>query len=132
MGAQEIVDVGREPALVAELEAVPPAWQRLERIRQPLVVAMEVRRQLPEDRAELRRPDERLDPLVEPFDPAAEVGEPPQVREVAARLDREREARRRLLDPARDGLAPREPVEGRVDLDRVEERRVVLQPPGLR
>ena len=50
------------------------------------------------------------------------------MRQVARRLDREDEARRRLLHPARDRRAARQPVERRVHLDRVEELRVVLEP----
>src|SRR6266542_544615 len=50
--AQERVDVPGEPALVPELEAVPLAVrQLLERVGEPLVVALERARQLPEDRA---------------------------------------------------------------------------------
>src|SRR5205823_13388126 len=85
-----------------------------------------------EDRTELRCPDQWLDPLVEGGDALGEVAQPLHVREVAARLDREREAVRGLLDPARHGGALREAVERRVDLDGVEERRVVLEPAARR
>ena len=44
-------------------------------------------------------------------------------------LDRVGEARRRLLAPALDGFDRRQAVEGAVELDRREERRVVLEPP---
>ena len=55
---------------------------------------------------------------------ARRVAQPLHVREVAARLDREDEVVGRLGDPARDRVAARQPVEGRVHLDRVE-------PPGV-
>src|SRR5438552_5023616 len=50
------------------------------------------------------------------------------MRDVAAHLDREQESRRGRPDPVRDHLALREPVEGRVHLDRVEMARVVVEP----
>src|SRR5439155_24747618 len=73
--AQERVDVLAEPALVPELEAVATGRKAVERLRQPLVVAPEVGGQLPEDGAELRRAEERLDPLVETLQPLAQVAE---------------------------------------------------------
>jgi hypothetical protein len=69
MLAQELVDLRREPALVPELEAVPPRAERLERRPQTVVVAVEVRGELPENRPHLRRASERLDPFVEALDP---------------------------------------------------------------
>src|SRR5438093_5454298 len=50
--AQERVDLGRKPALVAELEGVAAGRQLGQRAREALVVAPELRRQLPEQRAE--------------------------------------------------------------------------------
>ena len=64
MLAQERVDVAVEPALVAELEAVAARRELVERGGEALVVAPEVRRQLPDDRAELARLDQRHDALV--------------------------------------------------------------------
>src|SRR5436305_359457 len=61
---QQGVDVAGEPAAVAELEAVPPLGQCGKSALEPLLVALEVRRQLPDDRPELRRLGERRDPLV--------------------------------------------------------------------
>src|SRR5207249_964558 len=103
-----------------------------ERVGEPLVVAVEALRELPENRTELRRVDERLDPLVEALESLTEVGQTLDVRQEAARLHREDEVRRSLLDPARDRVPLREAVEGRVDLDRVEDRRVVLEPAARR
>jgi len=57
---------------------------------------------------------------------AADVGH------VAARLYREDETGRRRLDPVLDRRALLQPVEGRVDLDRVEDLGVALQPAPLR
>src|SRR5205823_14266155 len=68
VAAQELVDLGRKPRLVTELEAVTAAWQRLERSREPLVVAPKAGRQLPQHRAELWRLDQRADARVEEFD----------------------------------------------------------------
>src|SRR5207245_940876 len=95
---------------------------------EPLVVAVEVGRELPQHGAELGRADERLDPLVEAPDPGADVGQPLHVREIAARLDGEEEARRGRSHPVSHDLAPRQPVEGRVHLDRVEVARVEGEP----
>src|SRR5205814_10066415 len=62
MLTKQRVDVLVEPARVAELERVTLLLRKpLERVRQPRVVAPEVRRKLPEDRAELRRADQRID-----------------------------------------------------------------------
>ena len=127
--AEQPVDLVDVPARLAELEGVAAGGSASSAACEPLVVALEVRRQLPEDGPQLRRPRERLDPLVEAGEPAFEVGEPLEVRDVAAHLDREAEVLGRLLDPARDRVAPGQAVEGVVDLDRVEERRVVLEPP---
>src|SRR5262245_842917 len=81
--SEELVHRGLEPALVAELEAVALGWELAERLREQLVVALEVRWQLPDDRSELSRVDQRLHPLVVALDPLADVPEPPHVREVA-------------------------------------------------
>src|SRR6266511_631667 len=127
--AQQRIDVGVEPARVAKLEAMALLLrQALEGGREPPVVALEVRRQLPEDRAELRRAEQRLDARVEAVEPRPEFVEPLDVRQVARRLDREGESRWRLLHPARHRRAPGEPVESRFHLHGVEELRVVLEP----
>ena len=99
-----------------------PHRQRVQGRLQPRVVATEGARKLEEDGAELRRPGERLDPLGEAHEPVADPGQPLHVGEVAARLDREDEVRRRLLDPRGDRPASGQAVERGVNLDRVEER----------
>ena len=67
--AQQRVDVRPEPALVAELERVPAGRDPLQGSGQPLVVALEVRRQLPEDRPELVALDQRRDRRVVAVEP---------------------------------------------------------------
>ena len=127
-GTQQVVDLVGEPARVAELERVSAGRQCSQRRRQPLVVPVKVRRQLPEHRSQLPRHDERLDPLVEPPHALVHVRKPLDVCEVATRLHCENEPRRRPLGPPADSRGGREPVEGRVHLDRVEERGVVVEP----
>src|SRR5690348_8432756 len=51
--AEQGVDVGREPALVAELDGVAPGRECVEKGCEPLVVAVEIARKLPEHRPEL-------------------------------------------------------------------------------
>jgi len=116
---------------MAELEAVAAGRQQRQRAAEPIVVALEVRGELPDDRTELAGLDQRFDALVVAPDPLREVLKAPDVGHVAARLGGEDEVRRSLLDPARDGLARGEPVEGRIDLDGVENLRVVLEPASL-
>ena len=130
--AELLVDRLREPALVPELEAVAARRQQRERAAEPVVVAVEVRRELPHDRAELAGLGQRLDALVVAADALGEVLKPLDVGHVAARLAGEREVLRRLLDPARDGVGRGQPVEGRVHLDGVEHLRVALEPAALR
>ena len=72
-----------------ELERVPPGRKRGERGREPLVVAREVRRQLPQERAELAK---RIDALEEAPEPRLELTQPLDVGDVARDLDREAEA----------------------------------------
>src|SRR5439155_20818966 len=123
--AQKRIDVIDEPARVAELDAMPPGRQPLECLRQSLIVASKGRRQLPQDGTELRRAYERLDPLVEALETQPEVAQPLYVGQVAARLDGEEKAGRRMLHPGCDRGSRGQPVEGRGHLDRVEDRRVV-------
>src|SRR5437867_5187613 len=106
--AQQRVDVLDEPAGVAELETVAAGRDARERVGEPLVVAMKALRQLPEDRTELGRVDERLDSLVEALESLAEVGQALDVRQEPARLHREDEVRRSLLDPAANRVPLRE------------------------
>src|SRR5205807_3773788 len=99
---EQVVDRLDEPACVPELEAMAAGRKRLERSRQAFVVALEGRRELPEHGPELRRAYEWLDALVVARHPTAQIREPLDVRQVAARLDREEEVRWRLSDPAGD------------------------------
>jgi hypothetical protein len=115
-----------------ELEAVPAGGQLTEGAGEPVVVAPKGARKLPEHRAHLWRSCERLDSLVEALQTRPEIGEALHVGQVAAHLDGEDEPRRALLDPTGDSRAVREPVEGVVDLDRVKELRVVLEPAARR
>src|SRR5665647_3414885 len=131
--AQQCVDLLCEPARMAELEAVALlARQSCKRVREPLVVALERRWKLPEDRPHLRAVEQRLEPLGETLEPGAELEQALDVREVPRSLDREEEARRRDALPVGDGVAAGQPVEGAVDLDRVEVPRVVLEPRARR
>jgi hypothetical protein len=104
VSAQQLVDGFGEPALVAELEAVAPGRQQGQRAAEPVEVALEVRGELPDDRAELFGLDERLDGLVVAPDALSQVLEALDVREVSAGLRGEYEVGRRLLDPARHGV----------------------------
>src|ERR687898_209012 len=113
---------------MTKLEAVSAAGQRGQRRGETRVVPLEGRRQLPEHRAELWRAGKRLQRLVEAGNSGLEAREAPDVGDVAAHLHGEEELWRRCLHPAAHGRLPREPVEGVVDLDGVEERRVVLEP----
>src|SRR5215212_4080178 len=117
---------------MAELERMPARRQEVERRRQPRDVAPEALGQLPQDRAHLGRRGERCDAGVEAFDALLDVREPLHVREELARLGGEHELQRRLLQPGGDRLRLGEPVERGVDLDGVEERRVVLEPAARR
>src|SRR3954454_14052698 len=67
---ERVVGLLDEPRGMPELDAVPLfLWEAGERVTQPLVVALEGRRQLPEQRPHLRRAQQRLDPLVEALEP---------------------------------------------------------------
>src|SRR5262249_44677076 len=93
MGAQQRVDVVREPARMPELEGMPPGRERRECAREPVVVPMEPLRKLPEYRAELRRPDERADRLVKARDAVGEITQPVDVREIGSPSPRRRSQR---------------------------------------
>src|SRR5690242_13154839 len=114
---------------MAELHAVPQlAGQACESPGEPLVVAAESRRQLPEERAELGRTEQWLDALEEALEPGPHVPQTLDMCEIARRLDREEEVAGCPFDPVRDRVAARQPVEGRVHLHRVEALRVELEP----
>src|SRR4051794_7964073 len=131
--AEERHHVGREPTLVPKLNSVPlPGRKIVERGGEPLVVALEGRRQLPEERPELRRAKQRLDPVVEDREVRRDLAQALDVRHVAADLDGEQEVRRRLGHPARDHLPLGQAGEGHVDLDPVEGLRVEREPVARR
>src|SRR5215218_4118317 len=129
--SEEPVDLVGEPARMAEFEAMAARRQSRESAREALVVPVEVARKLPQDRAHLRRLAKRLDPLVEALYSRSHVRQPLHVREEATCLDSEQESWRRPFHPAGDGRARGQTVEGVVDLDGVEERRVMLEPAAL-
>src|SRR3954454_22418080 len=108
---QQVVDRGLEPALVAKLEAVAAGRQLGHSAGKQLVVALEVRRQLPDDGAELARLHERLDPLVVADHALADVAQAPDVRQLATGLDAEDEVLGRVLHPAGHGVPGGQPVE---------------------
>src|SRR4051794_1558056 len=132
VGAQQLVDLVDEPAVVAKLEAVPAGRELLERRGQACVIAAEAGRQLPEHRPQLRRLDQRADPLVEELDARRQLAEPLDVRRVAAHLHGEEEPGRRLLHPVGDRRLARQPVEGGVHLDGVEVLGIELEPAASR
>ncbi|HET6623463.1 MAG TPA: hypothetical protein VFG70_02945 [Gaiellaceae bacterium] len=111
-----------------KLEAVTAGRQRHERVGEPVVVALEVLRELPQDRAELAGVLQRLERLEQALDVAGDQPEALDVREVPARLHREEKAVWGLRRPAGNRLPRRQAVEGRVHLDRVEHLRVALEP----
>src|SRR5207249_809848 len=92
----------------------------------------EGRRQLPQERPELRRLEQRLDPLEQERQMLVRLEQALDVRDVAADLHREDEVRRALRHPARDGSRAGQAVEGVVQLDGVEVLRVVAEPAGGR
>ena len=130
--AQELVDVLGEPARVPELEGVAAGRQRLERTGEDVVVPLEARRQLPEQRPELAGSAQWLDACVHPLHSLSHASQALHVRQVTARLHREKEVVRCSLCPALDRLHGRQSVEGRIDLHSVEHVRVELEPPGRR
>jgi len=121
-----------KPAGVAELDRVPPVGQGVEPRAETFVVAVEVRRQLPQHRTETAGLDQGFDPLVEALDALTEVAQTPDVCQIATRLDGEGERIGRLAHPRRDRFPARQSVEGRVDLDGVEALGVELEPATLR
>jgi hypothetical protein len=86
MVAKQGVDVVGEPALMPELERVPAGRQRREGASQPLLVAVEVLGELPEERTELPAARERLERLVEPLQTRFDHRQPLDVRHIAAHL----------------------------------------------
>ncbi len=123
--AQESVHVVGQPGFMAKLERGPNVFRHdRQKRREPLHVALEVRRQLKEQRTEMgpqkpRAVAEEIQRVAAGVDPEARV-----VRDPARRLERVGERRWRLIVPGRRGLGRGHPVERVVDLDRVKPRRV--------
>ena len=71
--AQQGMDLGREPALVAELERMAPGRQLFQGSSKEPIVAAKVLGQLPQHGAEAARSRERLDALAEAGDALARL-----------------------------------------------------------
>ena len=124
-------DVVARPRVVAELEGgLDPGGQEREEVPQQRHVGDEVRRELEQDRTQLRCEDLRTGP--EEPDGVPSLPEPPDVCDVPARLDREGEAVGRLVPPPLERRLLRQHVERVVHFDRREDRGVVRQPRALR
>jgi len=118
---------------VPELDRVAKVGRELrERAGKALIVALEGRRQLPQERTELATLRKRLDPIEQELEVPAGLAQPLDVRQIPADFDREREVRRRLVSPALDRFASRQPVERRIELDGIEVARVELEPAPCR
>ena len=97
---------------------------------QTLVVALERRRELPEERPELPGVRQRLDALEEALEVDGRIAEALDVGQVAAHLHGEGEVSGVSIGPARNSIAAREPVERRVHLDGVVSPGVEPEPPA--
>src|SRR5579884_193185 len=125
--SQESIDGFAVPRVMAELERMPVRSRQYgEEGGQALPVAGELGRELPEDGA--RRGPQGGEMAEEALHRLGGILEALEVRDEAAPLGREEEARRHLGLPGGEGLARREAVEGVVDLDGIEVGAVVLQP----
>ena len=82
MRTQHVHHLDREPAGVAELDRVAKVGREFrERAGKALIVALEGRRQLPQQRTELARLRERLDPIEQELDVPAALAQPLDVRQ---------------------------------------------------
>ena len=124
-GVQEHRHVHARPGFVPKLERVLEL--RIERVEEQPEHPVVARARW----GELN--EHRPKPLAEQADPLAEGGnqfEPAEVRDLAAHLHGETEVARRLLGPAAELLLLRQPVEGRVQLDRRQALRIELEELG--
>ena len=123
-GAQALVDIVGEPAVVAELEGTAEPRGKLgEEAAQAVQILLEVGGQLEEHGPELRpQPRRRVDKVAERV---ADLAQAREVRDALGRLEGEGELGGRLRDPAGDGLGIGHAVEGVVDLHRGEALRIV-------
>jgi hypothetical protein len=93
-------------------------------------VPLPARRELDQVRSQGRA--ETADPIKMVRQPSCGIAQLHAMRAELAELDRVFEARRCLRRPPFHRNRCRQPVKGRVDLDRIEERRVVRKPSSLR
>ena len=102
-GALEHVVHGRlVPGRIPELERRPdPRRQPVDELAQQTEIGTEPGRQLEQDRAELLA--QRSGPRPEQLDRVARIPQPPDVRDVPARLQRDQEPLGRLLAPRCEG-----------------------------
>src|SRR3990172_2175439 len=129
MLAEQRRDLVIEPRIVAELDGMPdarPYLEQREKTLQPCEIAMQPGGELPEHGGEL--PAEMACRVALLEQRCARKGEPPDVGEIPACLDREPEAGRGGVAPVREGRGFERMVEGGVHLDRVEVPGVVLEP----
>src|SRR5581483_10830035 len=127
VGGQRVVDGLHEPGVVAELEGVlAVAREGREEGAEAIHVAMELGRQLPENRAEGRA--EGAGALEEAAERLVWLAQALEVRDEAVPLDGEQEARRRLLGPGGEVVTLVQAVERGVDLDSVEVLTVEVEP----
>ena len=127
--AQARRDLLVEPRFVAELDRVThaaPAPQRANEGLETAGIPVEIARQLPDDRGELRA--EPRGAVALEADGRQRILEFLVVRQIAVRLDGEAELRRRLAAPALEGRFGLQPVEGGIRLDRGEPLRTETEP----
>ena len=109
----------RVPRWMAGLDGdTDRARKRLERPREPVDVGWHVGGQLEQDRSQVR--SELARPLHEVGDGFARLVQAPDVGQVSAGLDRKGEVRRDPSRPGSERRTRRHPVEGHIQLDRVE------------
>src|SRR5262245_35525727 len=102
MLAEQLIDLIREPALVAELERVPARRQFRQGVGESLLVTVEALRELPEDRSELVAVGEAVEALVEALGAPLDHSQALDVGDVAAHLHGEDEPWGTLLEPVVD------------------------------
>src|SRR2546423_6675713 len=119
MRLEQVEYGGHEPGVVPELQGdARVGRQQANEALEALEVQVEVRLELKEDRTKLgAEPAGCVNNQVDRFRLDCQ---PLDMGDVAAALDGEKEARRRLLRPANKALPRRPPIEGVIELDRVQ------------